>query len=425
MRNEMPKLHRHRGSGQGVARINGRDIYCGPWPDGQKTAPVEVQERYRRAIAEWLAGPSVPPKRPQKADPAPGNRFPMVTVEELLAEFWAFAQRKYAEPDGTPMSELGSFKITLKILRRMYGSLPVSEFGPLKLRAVRMEFISAGWARMNVNHHLGRVKRIFKWGVSRELVPPNVLLGLSTVEGVRRGSGECREGRIVRPVADALVDQALPFLSPPVASLVQFLRFTGARVGEACGMRVKEIDRSGITWVFRPQSHKTANLGHVRAIAIGPKGRELLASLLEGLEPEDNVFSPERWVIQQNARRAETRKTPRWKSHMARNVAKRKKSPVRKARKAYTPITIGQAVARACAKANPVPKGMPAADAERWRSEHRWHVHQLRHSFATSARKLAGIESASAALGHSGIVVTQIYAERDETLAVRLAELMG
>ena len=425
--NRLPKLSRHKGTGQGIVAFAGRTVYLGVWPSGMKTAPEDVQQRYRAAIAEWLAGGhQAPARRATTTTTTTAAGSSVLTIDELFAAFWTqHAQKKFVGPDGKPTPELSSHRVCLKIVRRMYGSLPVASFGPLKLRAVRQAFIDEKWARVNVNHHIARLKRVFKWGVSVELVDPSILLGLGSVPGLRRGGGECREGRKVRPVADDAVDATLPHMPGPVASMVQFLRFTGARVGEACVMRLADIDRSGQTWLFKPTSHKTMNLGHTRTVAIGPKARELLVPLIEGLAPGDAVFSPERWVLQQQAERTAKRRTPRWPSHLERNKRIRKPSPAKKPGKFYDRHSISTAIRRACEKAFPIPTGATKEEAKKWRAENFWFVHQLRHSFATTARRTAGIEATSAALGHAGLAVTQVYAERDELLASQLAERIG
>jgi hypothetical protein len=48
-RDRQPKLTLHRASGQGVVRLNGKDVYCGPY-----NTP-ECRARYLRALAEWEA----------------------------------------------------------------------------------------------------------------------------------------------------------------------------------------------------------------------------------------------------------------------------------------------------------------------------------------------------------------------------------
>jgi site-specific recombinase XerD len=47
-----------------------------------------------------------------------------------------------------------------------------------------------------------------------------------------------------------------------------------------------------------------------------------------------------------------------------------------------------------------------------WRAAHRWHPNQLRHTAATYIQKLYDVEVAQAALGHSEVTTTQIYAQK-------------
>ena len=56
---------------------------------------------------------------------------------------------------------------------------------------------------------------------------------------------------------------------------------------------------------------------------------------------------------------------------------------------------------------------------------HRWAPNQLRHSFATKVRKYHGLEAAQVLLGHAKADITQVYAERDAALAVRVAAEIG
>lgn len=48
-----------------------------------------------------------------------------------------------------------------------------------------------------------------------------------------------------------------------------------------------------------------------------------------------------------------------------------------------------------------------------------------RDGYATEVRAAHGLEAAQAILGHSRADVTQVYAERDLTLAARVAAAMG
>jgi integrase len=66
-------------------------------------------------------------------------------------------------------------------------------------------------------------------------------------------------------------------------------------------------------------------------------------------------------------------------------------------------------VSRACRRA-----GIPARSPR-----------QLRHTRATLIRQVYGLEAAKAVLGHADTKVTEIYAERDLGLAVRVMREIG
>ena len=83
------------------------------------------------------------------------------------------------------------------------------------------------------------------------------------------------------------------------------------------------------------------------------------------------------------------------------------------------------AIHRACERANPPPDGLTEAEAAEWRREHAWSPNQLRHSHATRIRKSHGLGGAQVALGHSKCDVTQVYTERDQQLAARIALEVG
>jgi integrase len=91
---------------------------------------------------------------------------------------------------------------------------------------------------------------------------------------------------------------------------------------------------------------------------------------------------------------------------------KQKKNPVstdRTIRDYYDTASYRRAITRACRKA-----GVPA-----------WTPHRLRHNSATQIRRDYGLEAAQIILGHSKADVTQLYAERDETKALRVIQEIG
>ena len=75
----------------------------------------------------------------------------------------------------------------------------------------------------------------------------------------------------------------------------------------------------------------------------------------------------------------------------------------------YTRHSYRVAVQRACKRA-----GIPA-----------WSPRQLRHTRATLIRQAYGLEAAKAVLGHADTKITEIYAERDLELAMRIMREIG
>jgi len=93
----------------------------------------------------------------------------------------------------------------------LYGLTPAADFGPQSLKAVRRHMISEQHLCRNVvNRRIGRIKRVFKWAVAEELVPPSTFHGLQALAGLRFGRTEARETEPVKPVDDQHVDATCP-----------------------------------------------------------------------------------------------------------------------------------------------------------------------------------------------------------------------
>jgi len=430
-RNPTPSYLHHKQSGRARA----------VWTDQNGTrqqkllpGPFDSAES-RTAFARFQLELEAAPYRPLDATAG-------VSVNEVLLAFLRYAEGHYRRQDGSATNEFDEYKLVARHVREVYGDTPAVTFGPLALKAIRQKFVDAGWCRGFINQRVGRVRRIFKWATSEELVPATVYQALATVTGLQRGRSAARETDPVEPVADETVDATLPFLNRHVRGLVELQRLTGCRPGEACAIRRCDIDMGGSIWLYRPPHHKTAWRGKRRTVAIGPRAQELLKPFFTP-DIADYLFSPARAVDELRAERSAKRKTPRYPSHLARNVAKRKKNPQRQPAAQYDRGSYGVAVDRACDAAFPSPTPLAQRDDETaavwrarltpdqwnavkaWRKAHRWHPNQLRHTFATRVRKQHGLEAAQVLLGHSRADVTQIYAERNEELAATVAAKVG
>jgi integrase len=381
-----PKYRKHKASGQAIVTIDGKDHYLGP----HRTAAS--RKEYDRVIAEWLAnGRSllIP------------NAATEITVVELMAKYVRFAKTYYNES-----SEWTNSKLAMRPLKNLYGKLRVAEFGPLKLKAVREKMIESNLCRNEINKRIGRIKRMFKWGVENEIVEPSVLHGLQAVRGLARGRSKARESEPVKPVPDAFVDAVEAHVSPQLWAMIELQRFTGMRPGEVTKMRTCDLDTSGNVWAYLPPNHKTEWRGHERHIFIGPRAQEVLKPWLR-TELNAYLFQPREAVEHQLAERQKNRKTPlKWGNRPGSN---RKRNPKRMAGEFYAVTAYAGAVARACEKA-----GVP-----------RWSPHKLRHNAATWLRKEFGLDVARVVLGHRSAQVTEVYAELDRDKARDAMGLVG
>jgi integrase len=284
--------------------------------------------------------------------------------------------------------------------------------------------VDAGVSRGVVNHRMARIRRVFKWAVAEELVPPTVYQGLAAVEGLRKGRTAAREPEPIEPVKVEVINATLPHLPVVVADMVHFQKFTGCRPAEVCTIRPCDVDTSGDIWIYRPESHKTEHHGRDRTICIGPKAQDLLRPYL--LRPADSFcFSPTDSERKRLSARHEARKTPlRYGNRPGTN---RKRKPKRTAGDHYTTNTYRRAIHRAVELANR--KRMEEAEKNGEKGDvdllPKWSPNRLRHSAATEIRKRFGLEAAQVTLGHATADVTQVYAERDLALASEVMRKIG
>jgi len=92
----------------------------------------------------------------------------------------------------------------------------------------------------------------FQTAAGEELIPFDAYHRLTAVSGLQKGRTSARETEPICPVADRDVDETLPYLRPHVRGLIEFMRFTGCRPGEACRLGPCDIDTSNPVWLYRP-----------------------------------------------------------------------------------------------------------------------------------------------------------------------------
>lgn len=361
----------HRPTGQAYVTLPTRPkptvVYLGRHGTEESTA------RYQAAIAEWLGGSPPPAERPQDAPRG-------ATLAELVEAHVTHAEVYYRKR-GAETTHVANVRTALDPLKL---DEPAVAFTVKRLKAHREGLVASGLTRGGVNRRIRLIVRAFKWAAGEGLVPESTWRGLTVIEPLARDRTPAPDPDPVEPVDAAVVLACLPHMPPPVAAMVRLQLVTGMRPGEACSMRRRDIDATGPTWIYRPESHKAEHHGRTRVIPLGPKARAIVREWLT-TALDAPLFSPRAWMASARPR------------------------AVRVYAERYDKDTYRQAVNRACLKA-----GVP-----------RWHPNQVRHTFATALRSRFGLEAAQVLLGHARADVTQIYAERDLKAAVEIASKVG
>lgn len=389
---KVPAYRVHRAKDLGYVRLNGRMVYL-----GRANSP-ESLAAYHRTVAEFLAC-----GRMSGADRSKQGG----SVAELVAAYLEYARGYYVDLEGNPSSGLEPVEAAAALLKGVYGGAPATEFGPVALRGLRHAMIGRDLCRNVINQRVCVVKRIFRWAVADERVPPAVYQALTCVEPLRRGRSGARETSPVRPVPDAHVDAVLPFLPPTVSAMVQLQRFTGMRSGEVCRLRSVDLDRSGAIWIYRPPLHKTSYRGHHRVVRLGPRAQAVLAPFLNGVADDTYIFSPRR-AIRERARAKSGRDAATVRAAAPAPPSGQASAGPRRVGDRYVPRSYQRAIRygiAAAERARAVPAGC------------HWHPHQLRHLRATQVRRAAGLEAARVLLGHRTLEQSLEYAEPDAQLA--------
>lgn len=437
MAKRLPKLSFHKASGLYYVRINGKPVYL-----GRDEAAAEKQRL--RVLAEAKGGSRRPTGRG-------------VTLLVLAAEFIEHADGYYRKADGTPTSEATLLRRALTPLLRLHGETAAADFTPAMLESVLLAMANGSWmddrdrargckawCRNQINKNLERVRRAFRWGVKRGLVPGDVYRDLLTVDGLQKGRSPARETADVPPAPDWAVEAIRATASPQVWAMVQLQLWSGMRPGEVCALRPWDIDATGEAvarllrspvpdlgrcWAYLPgygerggTDHKTAHHGGERIVPLGPEARAVLAPFLDGRAPDAFVFSP---AEAREARFAEQRR--RRKSRVPPSqYSRRKLRAKRRPGERYTASSYANAVARAIRKANALEAARAAAEGRDPVVIPHWHPHQLRHNAADRIERRFGEKVAALVLGHSDPRTTRRhYLTRDLESAFRAMSEAG
>jgi integrase len=351
----VPSYSHHKATGQAYVKLAGKFVYLG------KYGTEESQRKYEQVIGEYLSN--------GRQAPASVDKESILTVGQLFACYLEHC-RDYYQRDGEPTQEYDSHVYLRNKIDQIAG-LPVNQVTPAAIDGLRQKWITAGNSRKYINKSVGRLVRMYKWAVAKELVGVQVWQRLTAIAGLKSGRSKASEPEPVKPADATTFEKACEFMPDETSHMMQIQRLTGARPGEMFIMRPGDIDRSSDVWVYKPRSHKTQHHGKSRIIWIGPKAQQLLLPYL--LRPADDL------CFRRPSGKAWDRHSYREALHLACKIT-----------------------------------GVDTINPN-----------QLRHSAGTEIRQKFGLDGAQVLLGHSHADTTAIYAEVDNSKGAMIAREIG
>ncbi|QDV42938.1 site-specific tyrosine recombinase XerC [Stieleria neptunia] len=387
-------------SGQARVYLDGRYFYL-----GEHGSPASYAKFYALLATYTANGNRMPSDAEIDVADAP------ITVRCLTAEFREHAKTKYANNK----TQRGRFNNLCTLLDDEYADVPIDQFGPRKLAEIRELLVATknkrgrNNTRRYINEQIRSIIKVFRFGVSREVVDPSIVVALDTLEPLAYGQTKARESDPVTPVDIESVRLTAKFLSPQIKAMVRIQAATGMRPSEVCVMRPIDIEkRPDGVWVYRPAKHKTAHRGKKKEVPLVGDAKRALKPFLNRPD-EEFFFKPveaSEWHLQQ---RRENRKTPMNQGDRP-GYSKSSRSGTRKPREyqeRYNKDSYRRAIERAAKQAQ---------------TDH-WHPYQLRHTAASVIREALGIEAAQAMLGHSRAAMTEHYAKQSLDRAIEAAKV--
>ena len=387
-----------------VTKINGKEKILGRWNT------KESKKKFHRLMTEYQTG---------SVDPA----VQQTTVLEISVDYTRFA-KDYYRKNGKQTTEFYSVQSAMRLLVKLYGDLPATEIGPRRLRELRSTWIDRELARSTINDYTNHVIRCFRKAAESEKIPGSVYHDLSAVGRLPVGRTKAKEPRRIRPVSQDIFDAVLEHVQPIVADMMRLQALCAMRPGEVCNLKPIDVDRSGDTWIYRPESHKNQHHGKARIVAIGPQGQAILRPYLLR---DENAFCycPGEVVEQKRRRDSLNRTTPLSCGNRPgsnRKIGRKK----RQAGQKYSTTAYRRAITRGCDSAFPTSEEMTDEQVKEHRQRYRFAPNRIRKLAATKIRKQCSLESAQVILGHASKTTTErYYADMNISEAVEVMRKLG
>jgi hypothetical protein len=213
MSRRVPRYRKHH-TGQARVVIRGKTYYLG------KYNTPESRQLYKTLLRDHLTdtGRFAPAPAPETPPPASAT-----TVNDLVLAYFGHCAVYYGKT-----KEYEKVKLATRPLRKLHGRTPTTAFDAPALEAVQTAMVESDLARTTINERIRVLKRMFRWGVRKKLVPSPVYGEILTVEGLKRGRTPARETAPVMPAPADHIEAVLARVNRHVAAMIRLQLLTGA-----------------------------------------------------------------------------------------------------------------------------------------------------------------------------------------------------
>jgi integrase len=340
----------------------------------------------------------------------PDRAGAILTIQAAWDRFKQHADAYYVHPDGRPTGESRNIEDAFRYVLDLFAGIPAADFGPLMMKRARQRMIDDDLCLNLINARVNKIRHVFKWLASEELVPESTWVALQTVQSLAAGRQMARETDPVEAVADRWVWAVVAVAPETIAAMIQVQYWTAARPGEVCIMRACDIQTADINgrplrvWRYMPAQDKCAwrrritRKGRRKTILLGRRAQDAIRGLMANRPTDAYLFGPldaqrQRWAACGTHRHQENRPP----------------ATTRKLLDHYTTGAYGYAIRYICNRLE-----IPV-----------WSPNQLRHAALTRLGNHFSEDLARIVAGHAKLDTTEIYMERELSKAAAVMEHAG
>ena len=353
------------------------------------------------------------------------NPTSITTIGQLLEKYEAYYRKNAPEVrNGLEHPDLRLIKRVRQFLQP-YAEWSVDSLGPDELNEVKTALLKhkykkekqeKHYTRRGINDTLKWIKKILKWGVGRNIVKNETLIGIENeLKLLRMGEKGAKDNIKRGRVSEEEFNQVVGVLTSVVGDMLKLVWHTGMRPYEICEMRPYDILRDDPEcWIYIPGrdhtpigNHKTMRYGKVKVIPLAGECIDILSKRIDNFDSKEYIFSPQDSISEFLKTKHLNRKTSL--SCGNKPGSNRKENPKKKPTGRYTNNTFAQACKRGCRRAG-VEEFIP---------------YDLRRTVATKTRAELGKEAAKTLLGHAEESTTDIYLLEEVQEAMKVAKALA